>query len=74
MEPAAIARQPKIDAQFDRIDRWLLAHHADLVARVRDLVAFPTLSPPGRNTGAAQDCVADWLRSLGCDVEKVKVG
>ncbi|CAA9570477.1 MAG: Amidohydrolase YlmB, involved in salvage of thiamin pyrimidine moiety [uncultured Thermomicrobiales bacterium] len=56
-----------------QIDRWIVAHRDDLIGRVRDLVAFPTISPPGRNTGDAQRYLADWLRSLGCAVEQFEV-
>ena len=73
MAPVAAARQSAPHQLADQIDRWLRDHRADLVARVRDLVAFPTLSPPGRNTAAAQDYLAAWLQSLGCAVDRFEV-
>lgn len=69
---AHVAVERQIERQ-QAVDRWIIEHRADLVARVRDLVAFPTLSPPGRNTAAAQASVAGWLRSLGCEVEQFEV-
>ncbi len=56
-----------------RLDRWILARRDELVALVRDLVAFPTLSPPGRNTAPAQAYVAEQLRALGCEVDRFEV-
>ncbi len=50
------------------IDRWLVAHRAELLARVGALVAFPTLSPPGRNTDDAQRAIAAWFAELGGEV------
>ena len=73
MDTVAAERQPAPHHLAERIDRWLRDHRADLVARVRDLVAFPTLSPPGRNTAAAQEYLAAWLASLGCAVESFAV-
>ena len=57
----------------EQIDRWLIGAGDSLVGRVRDLVAFPTLSPPGRNTASAQDYLAAWLRDLGCTVDRFDV-
>lgn len=56
-----------------RLDRWILAERRELLALVRDLVAFPTLSPPGRNTAGAQAYVEEQLRALGCAVERFEV-
>jgi len=55
------------------IDRWLLAHRAGLLARIGSLVAFPTLSPPGRNTADAQRAIAAWFAELGGAVEWLSV-
>ncbi len=46
---------------------------AELVALASKLIAFPTLSPPGRNTGAAQDFVGGYLEELGFDVDRFEV-
>lgn len=72
-EVTATTRPAPPDDPGGRIDRWIVAHEADLLARVGALVAFPTLSPPGRNTGAAQDYVVAWLAALGCAVERFAV-
>ncbi len=56
---------------IEQIDAWIVAHDAALIARVRDLVAFPTLSPPGRNTTAAQEYIANWLTAIGCTVDQI---
>lgn len=37
------------------------------------LIAFPTLSPPGRNTSAAQSYVADYLANMGFEVDRFDV-
>lgn len=66
----AVERPTELQAA---IDRWIGEHRAELVGRVRDLVAFPTVSPPGRNTAVAQTYLADWLRSLGCAVDQFEV-
>ncbi len=55
------------------IDRWLVTHRAELLARIGALVAFPTLSPPGRNTDDAQRAVAAWFAELGGAVEWLPV-
>jgi acetylornithine deacetylase/succinyl-diaminopimelate desuccinylase family protein len=57
----------------ERVDRWILAHEADLVDLAARLIAFPTVSPPGRNTAAAQAFVADYLGELGCRVDTFDV-
>jgi len=49
------------------------AHADDLVALAGRLIAFPTESPPGRNTSAAQAFVADYLRDLGFSVDRFDV-
>lgn len=55
------------------LDRWILARRDELLALVRTLVAFPTLSPPGRNTASAQAFVAEHLRALGCEIDTFEV-
>ena len=73
MEPAIAANDGADIALADQIDRWIVAHSDALIGRIRDLVAFPTLSPSGRNTTSAQAYLADWLRGLGCAVEEITV-
>lgn len=67
---ALVARQ---NALVVALDRWIDERRSVLVALVRDLVAFPTLSPPGRNTAEAQAFLAARLRELGCEVEMFDV-
>lgn len=40
---------------------------------LKDLIAFPTISPPARNTRPAQTYVADFLRRLGMEVDQWEV-
>ncbi len=68
-----VARCAGHDDWVERIDRWIDAREAELLAHVGALVAFPTLSPPGRNTADAQAYVAAWLTRLGCAVESFEV-
>jgi acetylornithine deacetylase/succinyl-diaminopimelate desuccinylase family protein len=58
---------------MDPIDRFILDHEDDLVALATRLIAFPTPSPPGRNTAALQAFVAEILADLGCRVETAEV-
>ena len=67
------ARRRRAEVLAAGVDRSLLARRADFLALVGDLVAFPTLSPPGRNTAAAQAFVAEQLRALGCAVDTFEV-
>ncbi len=55
------------------VDRWLQAHATRLAETLAALVAFPTPSPPGRNTARAQAWVAGRLRDLGMSVESFEV-
>ncbi len=55
------------------IDRYVARHEADLIALARALIAYPTVSPPGRNTAAAQGFVADYLAGLGAAVDRFEV-
>lgn len=56
-----------------QIDGYVAAHEGDLLALARDLIAHPTVSPPGRNTAAAQRFVADYLAGLGAAVDLFEV-
>ncbi|HET8630541.1 MAG TPA: acetylornithine deacetylase [Thermomicrobiales bacterium] len=67
------ATEPQTRGALAELDRAVVAGRDDLVALVRELVAFPTLSPPGRNTAAAQAAVAARLRALGCAVDTFAV-
>lgn len=55
------------------IQQRIATHADDLVALARRLIAFPTLSPPGRNTGPAQDFFADYLGTLGFEIDRFDV-
>lgn len=55
------------------VDDYVAAHEGDLLALARDLIAHPTVSPPGRNTAAAQRFVADYLARLGAAVDLFEV-
>lgn len=56
-----------------RIDGHIEAHQDELIALARDLIAFPTVSPPGRNSAAAQRFVGDYLTRLGADLDVFEV-
>lgn len=49
------------------------SRQGELVELARTLIAFPTLSPPGRNTGAAQDFVAGYLKQIGFSIDRFDV-
>jgi formylaminopyrimidine deformylase len=68
----APAEQPASEIA-GRADGWLCARRDELVALVRELVAFPTLNPPGRNTAPAQACIARHLQALGAGIETFDV-
>lgn len=55
------------------VDAWLCAHRDELLQTLAALVAFPTPSPPGRNTAAAQAYVAGRLEAAGCGVTTFEV-
>lgn len=42
----------------------------ELVELASRLIAFPNVSPPGRNSAPAQDFIAEYLQSLGCRLER----
>jgi formylaminopyrimidine deformylase len=63
-----------VDINTVRETQSAIADRSDeLVDLVSRLVAFPTLSPPGRNTGAAQDFVGDYLTAMGFSVDRFDV-
>jgi acetylornithine deacetylase/succinyl-diaminopimelate desuccinylase family protein len=55
------------------LDDYIESHADELCDLAARLIAFPTVSPPGRNTAAAQAFVAERLRELGCGVEAFDV-
>ena len=52
---------------------YIADHQEDLILLVERLVGFRTPNPPGRNTGAAQQLVADLLAALGATVDRFEV-
>jgi acetylornithine deacetylase len=60
-------------ARFSRLHDEIAARRDELVQLASSLIAFPTVSPPGRNTGEAQAFVADYLSDLGFDVDRFEV-
>lgn len=57
----------------EQIDATIEAHQDELFALVKRLIAFPTESPPARNTTAAQNWVAQYLRDLGFRIDQWEV-
>lgn len=62
-----------LDRDIAAVDRHIRDHADDLRDLAAALIAFATVSPPGRNTAAAQAFVAERLRALGCRVEQFDV-
>jgi len=57
-------------------ERWrqrVEAAGEELKRLLKDLIAFPTVSPPARNTRPAQQYIADFLRRLGLEVDQWEV-
>jgi acetylornithine deacetylase/succinyl-diaminopimelate desuccinylase family protein len=57
----------------EAVDRHIAAHADELCDLAARLIAFPTESPPGRNTASAQDFVAGYLRDLGGRIDTFDV-
>lgn len=55
------------------VDEWVAGHRDELVELASALIRFPTPSPPGRNTAAAQAFLAETLAALGMRVERFEV-
>jgi acetylornithine deacetylase len=60
-------------ATLQEIHTAIEQRRVELVELACKLIAFPTLSPPGRNTGAAQDFVSDYLERLGFAIDRFDV-
>ena len=56
-----------------RLDGYIDSHREELQSLVSKLVSFPTVSPPGRNTGEAQRFVAELLQELGAEVDSFEL-
>jgi len=57
----------------EQVQSAIAGRRDELVDLVTQLIAFPTLSPPGRNTGEAQDFVAGYLEAMGFEVDRFDV-
>lgn len=53
----------------DQLEIAITSGRAELIRLARALIAFPTVSPPGRNTAGAQQYIAEYLAELGCEVD-----
>jgi acetylornithine deacetylase len=53
------------------LDAYVDTHAEDVFQLVETLVRFETPCPPGRNTRAIQECLADRLAALGAAVRSV---
>ncbi|MGZ4106721.1 MAG: acetylornithine deacetylase [Tumebacillaceae bacterium] len=51
--------------QEDLMEEYIDTHQAELIDLIRSLVRFETVSPPARNTEAAQAFVSSYLQQLG---------
>lgn len=54
---------------YQVLDEYIDDHKDDLLSLLAKLVAFPTLSPPGRNTAGAQRFVAEFFSNLGAGID-----
>ncbi|HEU4965204.1 MAG TPA: M20/M25/M40 family metallo-hydrolase, partial [Bacilli bacterium] len=50
---------------MEQVRKYIDTHREELVELVRALVRHPTVSPPARNTEAAQEVVRQYLHDLG---------
>ena len=57
----------------ERIGKEIENRRAELVELAKALISFPTASPPGRNTAAAQTFVGDYLSGLGFEIDRFDV-
>jgi acetylornithine deacetylase/succinyl-diaminopimelate desuccinylase-like protein len=62
-----------VEDALARVDGWIAAHRGHLLQTLGDLVEFATPSPPGRNTGRAQDFIAARLARLGAVIDRFDV-
>ncbi|RNA67692.1 acetylornithine deacetylase [Alteribacter keqinensis] len=66
-------RRIDVRDQVSQLIEQIDARQDELVALVKQLVRFPTPSPPARNTGEAQEFFAGQLRDLGFDIDQWEV-
>lgn len=62
-----------MDAASESARRAIAERQQELIALAQHLIAFPTVSPPGRNTAEAQTFIARYLRQLGFSVDEFDV-
>jgi acetylornithine deacetylase/succinyl-diaminopimelate desuccinylase family protein len=58
---------------LDIISNEVEARKEELIKLLGDLIAFPTVSPPARNTNAVQEFIKSYLEDLGFKTEKWEV-
>ncbi|MFP5113016.1 acetylornithine deacetylase [Bacillaceae bacterium C204] len=56
--------------QHDKISQEVEAREAELMELLTALIAFPTVSPPARNTNEVQDFIQRYLEDLGFHTDK----
>jgi acetylornithine deacetylase/succinyl-diaminopimelate desuccinylase family protein len=56
--------------QHDKISQEVEAREAELMELLTALIAFPTVSPPARNTNEVQDFIKGYLEDLGFHTDK----
>ncbi|UTR16235.1 acetylornithine deacetylase [Salipaludibacillus sp. LMS25] len=56
--------------QLDDLLTQVDDHREELVTLVKDLIRFPTESPPARNTEEAQSFIAEKLREIGFSIDQ----
>lgn len=56
-----------------QIELEIESRRDELIDLVSTLIAFPTISPPGRNTSTAQQFIADYLAALEFDIDRFDV-
>lgn len=58
---------------LDRLRQAVAAGRDDLLTLASDLISFPTVSPPGRNTADAQDYLSGVLTGIGFEIDRFDV-
>ena len=61
------------DELIEKISHEVEARKNELLELVADLIAFPTVSPPARNTNEVQGFISSYLNELGFKTDKWEV-